>query len=201
MIPNIIHNYDRADRFKTLIYELKTQKISDYMMWNSIHDEKSPQRGINRAHKKIVKWAKQENLDEVLIFEDDIKFCGKQAFEYFIYNKPIDFDIYLGGIYFGKIEEDNSVKQFGALHCYIVNKRFYDTFLNVSDDEHLDGALAGLGKYIVCNPFAAVQYNGYSDNNKRYYNYDVLLENRKLLMPLGKIGIENNDANVGLGSK
>jgi hypothetical protein len=191
LIPNIIHNKDRHDRRDTLLAELKYQGIEEFRVWDAIYDRRGAHIGINKAHKQIVEYAKQEGLPEVLIFEDDIRFCGKGAFDYYIANKPEDFDIYLGGIYFGKIDDNNQVERFAALHCYIVNSKFYDTFLRVSGEEHLDGALTGLGKYIVCNPFAAVQYNGYSENNKHYCNFDSLLENRNLLAPIDKIGVKN----------
>lgn len=191
LIPNIIHNKDRHDRRDTLLAELKYQGIEEFRVWDAIFDPKGAQRGINRAHKQIIRWAKDEGLPEVLVFEDDIRFCGKGAFDYFLSQKPDDFDIYLGGIYYGKIENGLIAGRFAALHCYVVNSRFYDTFLSTDNNEHLDGALSGLGKFVVCHPFAAVQYNGYSQNNKHYCNFDLLLENRELLAPLNKIGVEN----------
>ena len=65
--------------------------------------------------------------------EDDVYFPAQDGFEYFLKNKPDDFDIYLGGIYLGsdKVKEMNQRirHRFSGLHCYIVHERFYDTFL------------------------------------------------------------------------
>jgi hypothetical protein len=112
--------------------------------------------------------------------EDDVRFTNPNSFKYFLENKPKDFDIYLSGIYIGEILEDNSVKSFTGFHCYIVNERFYDEYLSVPDDEHIDRALSNLGKYYVCNPFIAIQYNGFSYNTKMDMNYDDLLREREL---------------------
>ena len=42
-------------------------------------------------------------------------------------------------------------------------------------EEHIDTALAGLGDYKVCYPFAAIQYNGYSDIQRAPTNYESML--------------------------
>ena len=112
--------------------------------------------------------------------EDDVHFTNPDSFSYFLRNKPLDFDIYLSGIYIGAIREDQTVDNFTGFHCYIVNSKFYDTYLNTPLDEHIDRALGGLGRYVVSDPFIAIQYNGFSYNTKMEMNYDSLLEGRKL---------------------
>ena len=140
----------------------------------------SVKKGINLAHKQIVEYAKLKEWEDVLIMEDDIRFCGEGAFNYYLENKPKKFDIYLGGIYLGEIDEENKVKSFSGLHCYIVHSRFYDKFLSVPDDEHLDRILANMGEYYVSNPFTSIQYNGKSSQTKQEENYDNLLNGRIL---------------------
>lgn len=179
ILVNIIHNRDYPKRKEILLKELESQNITNYQLWDAVHDVNSVEAGINKAHKQIVKWAKEEGLKEVYIFEDDIKFLGKGAWQYYLKNKPKKFDLYLGGIYLGKIE-NGITEKFTALHCYCVHEKFYDIFLNTDSDVHLDGALQGLGKYYVCEPFICIQHNGYSQNSKRYENFDSLWGNRKL---------------------
>jgi hypothetical protein len=87
-------------------------------------DTENPKRGIAKAHKQIIQWASNQNLPSILIAEDDIKFTAKRAFEYFIKNEPPDFDLYLGGITYGKINTDNSVTDFAGTHLYKINKKF-----------------------------------------------------------------------------
>jgi hypothetical protein len=180
MRVNIIHLPHRTDRWATLQRELGEQGIADYKIWEGIVHQDDSRIGISRAHKKIVKHAQDNNMPEVLIAEDDLRFTADGAFQFFIGNKPIDYDIYLAGIYHGDIKEDNTVEDFAALTFYIVNEKFYNTFLAMPDDRDLDRALCCTGKFVVCNPFAVIQYNGYSDNAKRYFNDDHYLKNRKL---------------------
>lgn len=177
LTPNVINI--RPDRVPRLLDEFKRQGIKDYNLWDGIYDRKTVQENINCAHKQIVEWAKEECLSKVLIMEDDISFTDTKAFDYYLQNEPSDYDIYLGGIYLGIIK-NGVVDAFTGMHCYIVHERFYDTFLSTPTKMHVDHSLKGLGKYIVCDPFIAVQFNGWSDNSQKYCNYDVLLENRKL---------------------
>lgn len=116
----------------------------------------------------------------VFIAEDDIKFTARGAFEYFLQNEPQQYDIYLGGIIYGNINADNSVNDFAGAHLYKINKRFYNTFLSLPEEIDIDRTLANKGKFIVCKPFAAIQQNGFSDNQKKYRNYNRYLQNREL---------------------
>jgi hypothetical protein len=115
-----------------------------------------------------------------LICEDDVHFTAKGAFDYFINNKPNDFDIYLGSINDGIIKKDDSVDDFSGTTIYIVKERFYDIFLALPEHLNIDRALSNKGKFIVCNPFIAIQHNGYSDNTKRFYNHEEYLAGRNL---------------------
>lgn len=166
------------DRMKVLEHELKTQGIEQYHIWDIVHAN-SITGSINRSHKQIVQWAKDEGLEKVLIFEDDIKFTDEGAFSYYLSNEPSEYDIYLGGIYLGKIE-NGIAKEFTAMHCYIVHNRFYDTFLSTDKDKHIDHSLRGIGIYKVCNPMVAIQHNGFSDNSKRHENFEILTGNKNL---------------------
>jgi hypothetical protein len=181
MIINIIHLPERLDRWLTLQKELEEQGITEYKIWDGIIDDgHNTTRAISRAHKQIIQFAKEIGLPEVMIAEDDVQFISPGAFNYFLENKPPDFDIYLASVYHGIIKEDSSVTDFSGLTLYIVKSKFYDQFLAVNENEDLDRALKNKGKFIICNPFAAIQYNGYSDHLKKYCNYDWYLRERKL---------------------
>lgn len=177
---NIIHLPHRTDRMDLLLEQLRHQGITDYSIWNGIIDTKITARGISQAHKQIVQFAKENQLPEVLISEDDLKFTSKGAFEFFIKNKPGDFDLYLASIYFGEISQDNKVEDFSGLTFYIISRKFYEVFLNVPEHDNIDRLLKKRGKYIVSNPFTVIQHNGFSDNVKTYCNYDEFLTNRRL---------------------
>lgn len=179
MSMNIIHLSHRADRLALLTSELAVQDLKA-CIWPGILDPEDPKKGISRAHKQVVAWAKKQQLSSIIIAEDDIRFTAPGAFDHFIKTMPADFDLYLGGIYYGKIKPDNTVEDFAGTMLYIIHERFYDTFLSVDEREHIDRGLAGKGRFVVCNPFAALQHNGYSDNKGCYMNYDIYLEDRQL---------------------
>ncbi len=185
MTINIIHLSTRFDREKSFKKELKEQGIFDYKIWEGIVDPNIPVRGISKAHKQIVRYGRDNLFQEILIAEDDLRFTSKGSFEFYLKNKPKDFDIYLSGIYFGELNPDNVVKDFSGLTFYIINQRFFDIFLSMPENVNLDRSLKNKGKFIVCNPFTVIQYNGFSDNVKRDCNYDGYLKGRKLFQSEG----------------
>jgi len=180
MFIGIVHNENDTERHFRLLKELAEQGIEKYEIFPAIHDISSVKRGINLAHKSVVEYAMVAGFDEVCVMEDDIRATSYGSWDYFLANKPEDFDLYLSGIYIGHIFPDNTVHSFSGFHCYIVKKKFYETFLSMPDDAHIDRVLEGQGKYVVCNPFAFIQYNGKSSNTGKYEVYDRLLDGREL---------------------
>lgn len=178
---HIIHNNDRIDRYNQLMSELEKQGISNYYLWDAIHDNRGTYQGINRAHKQIVQWAKENELPYVTIAEDDLQFFDKGAYEYFLSNEPEDYDLYLGGVFLGEIDSNNETEKFTGLSLYKVHSDYYNSFLHAEENEHLDIALCYEGGlFKVCNPFVVRQHNGYSFNEKRHMNYDFLFANRNV---------------------
>lgn len=179
-VLNVIHNRSKSERFKNLMDELQRQGIEDVTIWDAIHDARGGYFGINKAHKQIVRWAKEEGLGKVIIAEDDLQFFDTGAWQYYIDNEPENYDLYLGGVFLGTIGEDNKVGKFTGLTLYTVSSKYYDCFLESEDNEHLDIALGFKGgDFYVCDPFVVRQYNGYSQNEKRYMNYDFMFKSRK----------------------
>ena len=161
--------------------EIESQTIPiDFEFWDAVYLP-SVKAGINSAHKQIVEYARLAGWDEVCIAEDDLQFSSEKSWEYFLANKPTDFDIYLSMVYLGEPDENNIVKEYTGMTLYVVSSRFYDKFLSVDPNEHIDRALGGLGVYKVCRPFIAKQYNGWSSNTGKTENYDELLRNRIFL--------------------
>lgn len=159
--------------------ELSRQGIDDYELWESIY-LKTIKSSINAAHKQIVEFAKVAGWDEVLIAEDDFVGTHENSFKFFISQKPKDYDLFLSMIYMGDIDENNCVKEFAGMTMYFVHSRFYDTFLSVDPEEHIDRALNGLGVFKVCHPFPFIQRNGFSSNTGKEEKYDSLLGGREL---------------------
>jgi hypothetical protein len=176
--PQIIHDPRKSDRLPLLMDELSMQNINNAVIWEATINLATVEASINKSHKDIIRWAKERDLDEVCIFEDDLMFQDQYSWKTFLDNKPDSFDLYMGGAYgMSKVGEDVGgsvrVERFVGMHCYICSKRYYDTFLGVSDDEHIDQAQAGLGAFYVCSPMIGYQRPGYSSTAKKMVNYNL----------------------------
>lgn len=167
----------RSERMPLLMKEFETQDITNYEFWKGIYLP-SVKASINAAHRQIVEYAKLAEFSEVIIGEDDLKFSAPGAWQYFLKNKPRDYDIYLGGIFLGDPDENWIVKKFTGLTLYSVHERFYDTFLSVDPEEHIDVALNGLGRFVVCQPFVVTQHDGFSSNTGKNETYGDLQRSR-----------------------
>lgn len=168
---------NKSERIPRLMGELKTQGILDYDMWPGIYMP-SIKASINAAHKQIVRYAKLAQWPCVTIAEDDIKFTHENSWNYYVSQLPSDYDLFLSMCFLGQPDENNIVKDFTGMTLYTVHERFYDSFLSVPDDDHIDRLLGGLGKYVVCNPFVATQYDGISANTGKFETYGELTKDR-----------------------
>lgn len=183
MLLNLIHDpLDPSGRSKQLLSELQQQEI-EVRIWRSMHDAIAPHSGVSRAHKQIIRWAKEQGLPEIIIGEDDVRFLGAGAWKRFLESKPAEFDIYTAGTYCGTIEPDGRVFRFCGTHCYIVHEKFYDVFLSADEEEHIDQWLRGLGMFIVCRPFAAIQWDDFSTNFNKVHDRTKMLAKYKDLIP------------------
>lgn len=196
MIVNIIHDTEHIlvpkgdpreqelhgylnDRYAALQKEIEVQGM-DVRYWPAIKDPLNRTFvAISQAHKQIVHWAMLQGLPEVCIAEDDLCFFAPGAWDYFLSQKPTDYDIYLGGVFHG-LNEDNTTTDWCGNTLYTVNQRFYETFLSVPLLNHLDRALAGKGRYVVCDPMICTQKGGYSFQKKAFDSYERYLQGRRL---------------------
>lgn len=167
------------DRLPLLIEEINRQQITNYTLWDSVYLP-SVKASINEAHRQIVRYARLAEFDSVIIAEDDFIGTHPNSFKYFLSKIPKKYDLFLSMIYMGDIDENNKVKSFTGMTLFSCHSSFYDTFLSVDPEEHIDRALAGLGDYHVCNPFAFIQRNGRSSNTGQNEVYDTLLQGREL---------------------
>ncbi len=161
----------RNERALSIVKQSKTQGFSVRFWQGDTDDKVFPCKNINRAFKKIVQYAKEERLPTVTIGEDDLKFTASGAWEFYLKNMPKDFDIYLSGIYAGRLDGNRIIDGYSGNTLVTVHERFYDFFLSADPDDHLDRALgrfASEKKYIVSLPFVCRQLTGYSENKKRF---------------------------------
>lgn len=171
MTVNVIYNKIQVDDYDRLIKEFNEQSV-EYKFWDAIMMDYKAVEGINASHKMIVRWAKENNMSEVIIAEQDVTFTSPKSWEYFIDNKPKDFDLYLWGSYVKPLSS-NLVCGF---HLYIISEKFYDKFLSVPENVHIDTEMDKLkGDYKFCYPFPALQRVGWSSNNGAVVNYNSIL--------------------------
>lgn len=170
---NIIYDNRWDKDYGRLLGEFIEQGITKYKFWDAIVNKDSVVGSINASHKMIVRWAKENGLKDVAIAEQDLHFTAPDAWQYFLKNKPEDYDIYLASTYILPISNNRIC----GFHLYILNERFYDSFLSVPDLAHIDTAVCDLkGKYVFCYPFPALQRAGFSANCKAEVNYNGILE-------------------------
>ena len=166
---------------RRLLAEQEMNRVGvDACYWPAITGPRTI-KAISQSHKMIVRWAKEQRLKEIAIAEDDIIFTSLIGWEYYLINKPEDFDLYIGGHYSGPHFPDNTVKYFTGLTLYIIHERFFDTLLAADERRNIDSCLNGLGKFVVCNPEVAKQRNGYSYHRKKVVNDDHYLTGRRFL--------------------
>ncbi len=187
MIAHIIINPDNPRPKDNLYLELDQQGITA-KFWVCVPDRNNVVRSINLSHKQIVSFAKDHLLPEICIMEEDVMFPAQDGWRYFLDNKPHEFDLYLAGAYglndaaFTRILKKPgavAVHNFAGLHCYIIRNTYYDKFLSLDENQHIDNQ-PGMGRFFVCAPFAALQRPGYSYNAKRTVDYN---SDRRILPP------------------
>lgn len=173
---NIIAGH-RDERLPRLMNELEQQQITNYTLWPSVYLP-SVKASINEAHKQIVRYARLAEFAEVIICEDDIKFSRPGAWQYFLSKMPNYYDIFLGGIFLGEPDPNGVVRDFTGMTLYAVHSRFYDRFLSIPGDDHIDKLLSGIGHYIVCDPFVCTQHDGVSSNSGQFEKYGEMQASR-----------------------
>lgn len=176
---NIIYDDRFPDDYPRLIGEFIKQTVTPkYKFWNCIINRDSVVKSINASHKMIVNYAKDNNLPFVCIAEQDLEFTCNKAWQYFLEQIPKDFDIYLGCSYIKNVNPNTAVVDnfICGFQLYILNQRYYDAFLSVPDDQHIDTAVGDLkGNVVFCKPFVALQRSGFSSNNNAIVNYNAVL--------------------------
>lgn len=178
MTVNIIFDSRRQEYYQPLMETLAEQGITDYQIWPClILPEVIP--SISASHKMIVRDAKERNLPMCCIWEQDCMIPAKNGWKCFLEQMPPwKWDIWCAGTYGLNRPITGKTDKLNGIHCYIINERFYDTFLSVPEDQHLDVALDGLGLYYLAYPFIALQRPGWSSNSRDFSdkNADLLKE-------------------------
>jgi len=193
---NLHHRYDRWVHARN---EFEKIGIKDKVKRFSAIKHKDGRIGLICSFLEIFKIAKSKKLNNVLIFEDDVKFLTDDPVK--ILEKSISqLDGDWGMVYFGanthqqliKTKNENLVvlKNAYSAHAVCYHSRLFDDIIYqftkikkqgkiLSVDDINDVFFAKLqNKYnaYMVNPMIATQYANYSDLEKREVNYDFIEE-------------------------
>lgn len=185
---------DRADRFEHITKELKRYNLHDFVKpYEAIKAvPKTPQTCViasGTSHKNLIQHAKDANLKNILIFEDDIFFKtnGIEIIEKSLDSlQKTDWDVF----YFSANIFDNplrlidehllSVAGCYCIHAYAVNNKAYDRLLKYipETDPPFDAYITRnqFQKYSAY-PLTISQYESVSDNIGGVIGYDKIFEN------------------------
>lgn len=166
----------QPDKLPLVLDELTKQGMRLWQIWEPVQAN-TPVESINLSFKQIVRSAKERELSEVCIIEDDLMFPCAGAWDYFINNKPDKYDLYIGGNYL-RNDPDSYTRPYYKLEEHvgnqliIIHSRYYDRFLEVPDKAHIDTIQRGRGEFYACWPMAALQRPGFSSNARGKVNYN-----------------------------
>ena len=143
----------------------------------------TPYAGCTMSHIGVLKLAKKNNWNNVLIVEDDMEWCNftiknVDIFENLIKN-PYDV-IMLGGAFIRYNKQTYKLTSASTAHCYLVSNHYYDTLIeNLNDglqklikfkhtdknanDQHWK-LLQAKDNWFIVVPCIATQSEGFSDN-------------------------------------
>jgi GR25 family glycosyltransferase involved in LPS biosynthesis len=183
---------DRTDRLTHMNNELSKHGLHDFVKrYSAVSVEvKTSQECMiasGTSHRNLIQYAKDNNLENILILEDDVFFKegGMEILEKSLdsLNKKNDWDIYYfsANIFDNPLNmvDDNLLIHHGCycVHAYGVHKRAYDRLLeyNPRVDPPIDSFITQkpfrkYGGY----PFIASQIDSVSDNIGGFIGYDEI---------------------------
>jgi hypothetical protein len=182
LIPYIIYDpRSPQEDWLRLTGELRRQGVNAYHIVHPVEDSDSVVRSINLTHKTCVRWAQERNEPMACIMEQDVWFPAEDGYIHWLAQCPKLFDLYLACTYGPKhtalYGSGFEVTYAVGFHCYLIYKRFYDDFLSLSEEKHIDTAIEGVeGVYKVCYPFTALQHPGISANSRVWEDRNVNLK-------------------------
>lgn len=182
---------ERNDRWEESKKEFKKMNISNVKRISAIKNEKG-HLGCRDSHIEVIKDAKKNNYDKILIFEDDFTFINqddglissilkqlsKQEWDLFYFGATVH-------LYDGKLKpvDTNLVLTNFAYttHSYAVNSKSFDFIIdNAKNNEIIDvfynDHIVSNSKSYISNPMICLQRESYSDVEKRMSNYNWMVD-------------------------
>ena len=183
---------ERTDRWERIVETYKDFKNINLIRVESIKNEIG-YTGNFLTTQKCINIAKEKNLKNILIIEDDCIPLENESFE----NKIIsikkylddndDWSMFLGAGF--SISEENIIKcvdvenslyeisKSNFAHMICINYNTYDLFLNAEINEKIRIPFYWHNKIncLISIPFLVTQFDGYSSINQTYTNHDFLI--------------------------
>lgn len=197
---NLEHRKDRWDKVSE---EFKKFGIENVNKFNAVDGNKldyslmtynplllKGEIGVLFSHIKLIKMAKEQNLENILILEDDVCFTNElNRLDFYMEQVPENWDLlYLGANHMMSDRliqiKPNIVKlnhSFG-LQCVAVKNTIYDRILELSLKlgKQVDVYYTDIQKEsnVYClHPNIALQEQGFSDIQNKNVNYDNFFKN------------------------
>ncbi len=186
---------DRPDRKNHMDKELSKYGLENFVQrYSAINAiDRTPQNCVKASgtsHRNLIQYAKDKNLDNILILEDDIFFKEGtfDLFENSIKNlfKRNDWDVYYvnANLFDNPLQliDENLMRIHGCycVHAYIIPSRSYDKMLDYNPEIHppIDAWMTQqpftkLGGY----PLMISQIDSVSDNIGGFIGYDKIFTN------------------------
>jgi hypothetical protein len=146
-----------------------------------------PLQGCSLSHKRCIELAIAANATDVLVLEDDVKFCDDFPFAKFLHVahrlEAQQFDLILGGVATAAEPQRLlgsplvALKGFSSTHCVWYRKASWEKVLALTPKMHIDGQLveARIPAAVIV-PFVATQYPSFSTIRGSNVNDEALFE-------------------------
>jgi len=191
---------ERIDRWEICKKEFDKVGILDKVERFSAIKDDDGRIGIIKSNLEIVKYAKKNNLNNVLVFEDDVKFITDDTQKHLKISLSqignLDWSLfYLGANTHNKLLKIKPnlilIKNSYAVHAMAYNKKVYDKFIRKFEgmdrikkhqdilDVYLANEIQSKEICLMTNPMLATQRNDYSDIEKRQVNQSYIEDRYK----------------------
>ena len=204
---NLQHRTDRREQIENELSIVASEKLQRF---NAIkHD--NGRIGCAMSHIAVLDLAIQNNWNNVLILEDDMKWDKKDGFELLknLALNPYDV-IVLGGTYVTYDINTYKLTKTLTTTAYLVHNHYFQTlrdqFSNcLTNNNPIDkewNLLIKADNWFIVQPNLCVQRTGYSDIEKKHVNYKSYFDNTVLPMKMAKnnfskkVELENTNREV-----
>jgi len=194
-VINLIH---RTDRYQHIQNSFSKYKNINIHFIEAVKHENGA-IGCFRSHKKCIQLAKDNDMKNIIVIEDDClpmeQFDTKLTTIKKYLDTHDDWDIFLGAVnktrskhVLNKLYIDDikllQVSFGSTAHFIIYNHTSYSFFLESDENNYVDQCWAGKLKAYTCVPFLAKQINDFSDIENKKVNYQHTIDKTENLLEL-----------------